>query len=39
MKYRERIILTHMNAVEGNKFAEEANKFYKKLSEEIKFET
>ncbi|MFW9877950.1 MAG: hydrogenase iron-sulfur subunit [Candidatus Thorarchaeota archaeon] len=39
MKYRERIILTHMNAVEGNKFAEEANKFYKKLSEEVKFET
>jgi len=38
-KYRERIILKHMNAVEGNKFAEVANKFYKKLLEEVKFET
>jgi len=37
-KYRERIILKHMNAVEGNKFAEVANKFYKKLLEEVKFE-
>ncbi|MFW9879425.1 MAG: hydrogenase iron-sulfur subunit, partial [Candidatus Thorarchaeota archaeon] len=39
MKYRERIILKHMNAVEGNKFAEIANKFYEKLLEEVKFET
>lgn len=37
-KYRERIILEHMNAVEGNKFAEMANKFYIQLLEEIKYE-
>ncbi|MFX1391567.1 MAG: hydrogenase iron-sulfur subunit [Promethearchaeota archaeon] len=38
MKYRERIILKHMNAVEGNKFAEVVNKFYEKLLEVAKFE-
>ncbi|MFX0040241.1 MAG: hydrogenase iron-sulfur subunit [Promethearchaeota archaeon] len=37
-KYSERIILKHMNAVEGNKFAEVANKFYRKLLEEVEFE-
>ena len=37
-KYANRIILKHMNAVEGNKFAEVINKFYNQLSEEIKFE-
>jgi len=37
-KYRDRIVLEHMNAVEGNKFAEISNKFYKKLLEEVKFE-
>ena len=37
-KYRARIILEHMNAVEGNKFAEMANKFYIQLLEEIKYE-
>ncbi|MFW9819867.1 MAG: hydrogenase iron-sulfur subunit, partial [Candidatus Thorarchaeota archaeon] len=39
IKYRDRIILKHMNAVEGIRFAEAVNKFYKKLSEEVKFET
>jgi len=38
-KYNNRIILEHMNAVEGAKFAEVVNKFYEELSEEIKFET
>jgi len=28
-----------MNAVEGNKFAEIANKFYNTLLEEVNFET
>ncbi len=37
-KFFGRIILEHMNAVEGNKFAEIVNKFYTQLSEEIKFE-
>ena len=37
-KYSNRIILKHMNAVEGNKFAEIVNRFYSQLSEEIKFE-
>ncbi|MFW9972036.1 MAG: FAD-dependent oxidoreductase [Candidatus Odinarchaeota archaeon] len=37
-KYSERIILKHMNAVEGNKFAEIVNKFYSKLLEEVEFE-
>ncbi|MFX0003528.1 MAG: hydrogenase iron-sulfur subunit [Candidatus Hodarchaeota archaeon] len=37
-KYSERIILKHMNAVEGNKFAEVANKFYRKLLEEVEYE-
>ncbi|MFX1573863.1 MAG: hydrogenase iron-sulfur subunit [Promethearchaeota archaeon] len=34
----KRIILEHMNAVEGNKFAEVVNNFYLQLSEETKFE-
>ncbi|MFX1393893.1 MAG: FAD-dependent oxidoreductase [Promethearchaeota archaeon] len=37
-RYSNRIILKHMNAVEGMKFAEILNKFYKQLSEAIKFE-
>ncbi|MFX1386144.1 MAG: hydrogenase iron-sulfur subunit [Promethearchaeota archaeon] len=37
-KYKDRIILEHLNAVEGNKFAEVANKFYNILLEEIKYE-
>jgi len=37
-KYKDRIILEHMNAVEGIKFAEIVNKFYNQLKEEIKFE-
>jgi len=37
-KYKDRIILEHMNAVEGNKFAEIVNKFYDYLIEEVKFE-
>jgi len=37
-KYKDRIVLEHLNAVEGNKFAEISNKFYNKLVEEIKFE-
>ncbi|MFX1304445.1 MAG: hydrogenase iron-sulfur subunit [Promethearchaeota archaeon] len=37
-KYKDRIVIEHMNAVEGNRFAEISNKFYKKLQEEIKFE-
>ncbi|MBA7555389.1 hypothetical protein ES705_48050 [subsurface metagenome] len=37
-KYSNRVILEHMNAVEGNKFAEIVNKFYNHLMEEIKFE-
>jgi len=37
-KYKDRIVLKHMNAVEGNKFSEIANKFYIQLLEEIKFE-
>ncbi|MFX0188168.1 MAG: hydrogenase iron-sulfur subunit [Candidatus Hodarchaeota archaeon] len=36
--YKERILLEHMNAVEGNKFAEIVNEFYDKIKEEIKFE-
>lgn len=36
--FSKRIILEHMNAVEGNKFAEIVNNFYLELSEEIKFE-
>ena len=38
-KYSERIMLKHLNAVEGNKFAEVVNKFYNQLLEEVKFET
>jgi len=37
-KYKDRIILEHLNVVEGNKFAEIANRFYNQLLEEIKFE-
>ena len=37
-KYANRIILKHMNAVEGNKFAEVINEFYNQLKEEIKYE-
>lgn len=37
-KYKNRLILKHMNAVEGSKFAEIVNKFYTLLSEELKFE-
>ncbi|MFX1445292.1 MAG: hydrogenase iron-sulfur subunit [Promethearchaeota archaeon] len=37
-KYGNRIILKHMNAVEGNKFAEVINEFYNQLAEEVKFE-
>ncbi|MFW9990235.1 MAG: hydrogenase iron-sulfur subunit, partial [Candidatus Odinarchaeota archaeon] len=37
-KYKDRIILEHLNAVEGHKFAEIANKFYNNLLEEIKYE-
>ncbi|MFX1451743.1 MAG: FAD-dependent oxidoreductase [Promethearchaeota archaeon] len=37
-KYANRIILKHMNAVEGSKFAEVINDFYNQLSEVIKFE-
>jgi len=34
-KYTDRIVLKHINAVEGNIFAESINKFYQKLEEEI----
>jgi heterodisulfide reductase subunit A len=37
-KYSNRIILKHMNAVEGTKFAEDINEFYSQLMEEIKYE-
>ncbi|MFX1345609.1 MAG: hydrogenase iron-sulfur subunit [Promethearchaeota archaeon] len=37
-KYSNRVILQHMNAVEGYKFAEIVNNFYNHLKEEIKFE-
>ena len=37
-KYRNRVILEHMNAVEGYKFAESVKKFYNHLKEEIKIE-
>ena len=37
-KYSNRVILEHMNAVEGSKFTEIVNKFYNHLVEEIKFE-
>jgi len=37
-KYGNRVILEHMNAVEGNKFAEIVNNFYNYLIEEVKFE-
>ncbi len=37
-KYKDRIILKHLNAVEGNKFADTANKLYNNLLEEIKYE-
>ena len=37
-KYANRVIIKHMNAVEGNKFAEIINEFYNQLTEEIKFE-
>lgn len=38
-QYGHRIILKHMNAVEGNKLADIFNRFYDQLSEEIKYET
>jgi coenzyme F420-reducing hydrogenase delta subunit len=34
-KFRSRIILTNLNAVEGHKFAEMVNKFYNLLNEVI----
>lgn len=37
-KYANRIILKHINSVEGNKFADIINKFFNQLTEEIKFE-
>ncbi|MFW9772072.1 MAG: hydrogenase iron-sulfur subunit [Candidatus Thorarchaeota archaeon] len=37
-KYKDRIMLKHMNAVEGAKFAEIINEFYNQLTEEVKFE-
>ena len=37
-KYSNRVLIKHLNAVEGNKFTEILNKFYDQLSEEIKFE-
>lgn len=37
-KYANRIILKHLNAVEGKKFAEILNQFYNQLQEEIKYE-
>ncbi|NVM35025.1 MAG: hydrogenase iron-sulfur subunit [Candidatus Lokiarchaeota archaeon] len=37
-KYKDRIILEHMNAVEGKRFAEISIKFYNQLLEEIKYE-
>ncbi len=37
-KYKDRILLEHMNAVEGVKFAEISNSFFQKLKEEVKFE-
>ncbi|MHA1438792.1 MAG: FAD-dependent oxidoreductase [Promethearchaeota archaeon] len=37
-KYANRIILKHMNAVEGSIFAESINKFYEELSEVVKYE-
>jgi len=37
-KFANRIILKHMNAVEGNKFAVVINEFYNQLIEEIKYE-
>ena len=37
-KYKKRIIIENMNAVEGIKFAEMVKTFYNQLSEEIKFE-
>jgi len=37
-RYGHRVILKHLNAIEGNKFAEILNKFYNQLVEEIKFE-
>lgn len=37
-RYKNRIILKHMNAVEGNKFANVINDFYHQLEEEIKYE-
>ena len=37
-KYANRIILKHLNSVEGNKFADIINNFYNRLNEEIKFE-
>jgi heterodisulfide reductase subunit A len=37
-KYKNRIILKHMNAVEGVRFAEIVNEFYNLLAEEVEFE-
>ncbi|MFW9828696.1 MAG: hydrogenase iron-sulfur subunit [Candidatus Thorarchaeota archaeon] len=37
-KYTDRILLEHINAVQGNKFAEISNAFFEKLKEEIKYE-
>ncbi|TFG07694.1 MAG: FAD-dependent oxidoreductase [Promethearchaeota archaeon] len=38
-KYANRLILKHLNAVEGNKLAHVINHFYDQLAEEIKLET
>lgn len=38
-KYGQRIMLEHINAVEGNKFAASVNDFYNRLMEEINIET
>jgi heterodisulfide reductase subunit A len=37
-KFNNRVIIRHLNAVEGNKFSEMVNQFYDQLEEEIKFE-
>ncbi len=38
-EYNNRLKIEHFNAVEGIRFAESVNNFYKLLKEEIKFET
>jgi heterodisulfide reductase subunit A len=37
-KYTNRVILKHLNAVEGNKFSEIINNFYEQLKGEVKLE-